>query len=64
MLIFLFSLKEYLQLWKILYFHFSVPEGFVSLLAVVANFTLDRSGARLSFAKNSAHPNCLVFAVG
>lgn len=61
---FFFSLKEYLQLWKILYFYFSIPECFVSLLTVVANFPPDRGGAKLSFAKNSACPNWLVLAVG
>lgn len=49
---------------KNIVFHLSVPEGSVSLLAVVANFRSDRGGARLSFPKKSAHPNCFVFAVG
>lgn len=44
--------------------HLSVPGGFVSLLAVVANLLSDSGGARLSLPKKSAHPNCFVFAVG
>jgi len=35
---FFFFLKECLQLWQILYFHFSVSEGFHSLLTTVASF--------------------------
>lgn len=59
-----FSSQKISPAVKNIVFHSSVPEGFVSLLAVVANFCSDSGGARLSFPKKSAHPNCFVFAVG